>query len=309
MKYSIWLLLALALSGVAGAAETPIEASMVIAGTITVDPQGDVASYTLHDEDKVPPGVVQIVQRTIKGWQFVPIVQDGKAVTATAGMSVRVVADMVDEGHATIRVAGASFGCDAYQAKDLLPNACQPGTAIAYAANGRHPPEYPIRALKEGRLGRRGVPGGRGGPGWPSDPGRGETGKSVQSHWYSGDLPQGVRGQRECSGRQVAVRGANGRAASLERSLDSADTDCLYDWTFSAPRIWAMGCLHPRPGTRYSLGQGRRGKSCGQPGCSRGWRHALRTRHAFRAEIAVGYRRQPFLSGACLVRSPPSAAH
>lgn len=151
MKCSIWLLLALALSGVAGAAETPIEASMVIAGTITVDPQGDVASYTLHDEDKVPPGVVQIVQRTIKGWQFVPIVQDGKAVTATAGMSVRVVADMVDEGHATIHVAGASFGCDAYQAKALLPNACELGTTVSYDGRQRSP-EYPVNALKE-RLG------------------------------------------------------------------------------------------------------------------------------------------------------------
>ena len=150
MKYSVWLLLALALSGVASAAETPIEASMVVTGTITVDAAGGVASYTLHDQSKVPPGVVQIVQRTIKSWQFVPVVQDGKAVTATAGMSVRVVADMIDASHATIRVAGASFGCDAYQAKDLLPNTCQPGTTIAYAANGRRPPEYPIRALKEG---------------------------------------------------------------------------------------------------------------------------------------------------------------
>jgi hypothetical protein len=147
MKCSV-LLLALALPGIALAAKTPVEASMVITGTITVNRDGGVAGHALHDEDKVPPGVVQIVQRTIKGWRFIPIVENGKAVPAKTGMAVRVVADMVDDDHATIRVAGVSFGCDAYQAKNLLPNACPPGATVT--TEQQHPPEYPIPALKEG---------------------------------------------------------------------------------------------------------------------------------------------------------------
>ncbi|WHZ19673.1 MAG: hypothetical protein OJF55_001822 [Rhodanobacteraceae bacterium] len=148
MKRSLCVLLALALCGAVCAAEAPIEASMVITGTITVNPAGGVQGYALHDQDKIPPGVVQIVERTIKGWQFVPIVENGQPVAAQAGMAVRVVARMIDKANAEIRVAGASFGCDAYQAKNLLPNACPPGTTVT--PDRRQPPEYPRQALKEG---------------------------------------------------------------------------------------------------------------------------------------------------------------
>lgn len=148
MKTIVAVLLAVLMPVAAGAAEQPVEASMVVAGTITVDATGGVQGYTLHEQDKIPPGVVQIVERTIKGWQFVPVVENGKAITAQAGMAVRVVARKTDENHMAIRVAGASFGCSAYQAKKLLPNACPSGTTVT--AERQQPPRYPGEALKEG---------------------------------------------------------------------------------------------------------------------------------------------------------------
>jgi hypothetical protein len=129
------------------AAEPRIEGSMLVTGTITVNPQGGVQSYAVQDLDKLPPAVQQIIQTTVSRWQFVPINADGKAVTAEAGMSLRIVADMVDAQHATIRIAGAAFGCDA-RPRSNLPGECPAGTAVRYVH--RQPPDYPIAALQAG---------------------------------------------------------------------------------------------------------------------------------------------------------------
>lgn len=146
------ILLGLIAPALACAATAPVEASMVVTGTITVNPDGSVRGYALHDADKVPPGVVQLIKRTIQGWQFSPIEEHGKRVTARAGMTVRVTADMVDAKHASIKVSGAQFGCNAYQADPLLPNACKPATTVHPLQ--RKPPLYPLDAM---RLGAEGV--------------------------------------------------------------------------------------------------------------------------------------------------------
>ena len=133
--------------GAAFAAIANVEASMVVTGAITVNPQGGVQSYTVQDLDKLPPAVQQIIRTTVPRWQFVPIMADGQGVTARAGMSLRIVADMTDEQHATIRVASAAFGCEA-RPKSNLPGECPAGTAVRYVR--RQPPDYPIEAVKAG---------------------------------------------------------------------------------------------------------------------------------------------------------------
>ncbi len=146
------ILLGLIVPVLALAAKTPVEASMVLTGTITVNPDGSVRGYALHDADKVPPGVVQLVKRTLQGWRFFPIVEHGKPVTARAGMTVRVTADMVDAKHVAIKVSGAQFGCSAYQADALLPGACKPATIVQPLQ--RKLPLYPLDAA---HLGAEGV--------------------------------------------------------------------------------------------------------------------------------------------------------
>ena len=149
MKHAVWLLWGLLLPTVAaGATALPVEASMVVTGTITVHSDGTVKGFSIHRRDAVPPGVVALVERTIKAWQFEPVLADGKAVTAEAGMAVRVVADKVDADHVAIKVSGANFGCDAYQTNELLPGACPPDTKIE--SMKRRPPRYPGEALKYG---------------------------------------------------------------------------------------------------------------------------------------------------------------
>ena len=125
--------------GAAFAAIANVEASMVVTGAITVNPQGCVQSYTVQGLDKLPPAVQQIIRTTVPRWQFVPIMADGQGVTARAGMSLRIVADMTDEQHATIRVASAAFGCEA-RPKSNLPGECPAGTAVRYVR--RQPPDY-----------------------------------------------------------------------------------------------------------------------------------------------------------------------
>ena len=138
--------LALAHAGADGTKRGGIEASMVVTGTITVDPDGSVQGYSIDDLVKLPPAARHIIQATVPRWQFVPIMSNGKAVAAQAGMSLRIVADMIGEQHAIVRIAGAEFGCDATGAHKLLPNACAANTTVT--PQQRRPPRYPIEALQ-----------------------------------------------------------------------------------------------------------------------------------------------------------------
>ncbi|HET7931167.1 MAG TPA: energy transducer TonB [Rhodanobacteraceae bacterium] len=121
---------------------------MVVTGTITVNPDGSVKAYTVKDVDKLPPAARQIVQATVPHWQFKPILVAGKATVAETGMSLRIVADMAKGGNATVRVAGAQFGCNAYQAKSELPMACVPDESLQTISC--EPPSYPVGAAREG---------------------------------------------------------------------------------------------------------------------------------------------------------------
>lgn len=147
MKRVAWLWLGLFVPAVAWCAQPHIEESMVVTGTITVGPDGGVQSYMVHDLDKLPPAARQIVQATVPRWRFVPVTANGKAVAVEAGMSLRIIADMIDKTHVRIRVAGAEFGCEAGRARNLLPDACPKGSTISYAPHPR-PPQYPLKAVQ-----------------------------------------------------------------------------------------------------------------------------------------------------------------
>lgn len=153
MKRSACFFAGLAVSALAWAhggadgSKRGIEASMVVTGTITVNAKGSVQGYTIQELDKLPPAARQIIQATVPRWQFVPIIENGKAVAAKAGMSLRIVADMLDEHRATVRVAGAAFGCDAGRARKLVPNECPAGSSVTYL--DRRPPQYPVEALQD----------------------------------------------------------------------------------------------------------------------------------------------------------------
>lgn len=137
-------LLALVVPLAAWAARPPVEVSMLVTGTVTVNTDGSVKAYTLVKQAELPVGVVQLVQKTVPDWQFRPILQDGKPVEVTTGMTLRIVGK-VNHGHSTtIEVAGASFGCAAWTARKLYGYQCPLDTQVSYMH--REPPVYPFLA-------------------------------------------------------------------------------------------------------------------------------------------------------------------
>lgn len=124
------------------------EASMVVTGTITVNPDGSVASYTLDQPDKLPPAATKIASATLPKWKFQPVLEDGKPVSAKSLMSLRIVAHPIDEQHASVRISGAEFGREVAQDQDKQSFECANGACLI--ARKRRPPSYPVDAIRNG---------------------------------------------------------------------------------------------------------------------------------------------------------------
>lgn len=146
MPRATWmgLLLALCIPAVAGAMAAPVEASMVVTGTVTMDAAGKVTSFTLNERDKLPPGVAQLVDASVAQWAFKPIVVDGKPVAARTFAAIRLVAEQGKDGKFRAHVQGASFARSTKQALD--PGACTDDTCIAYL-DTRPLPAYPLALM------------------------------------------------------------------------------------------------------------------------------------------------------------------
>lgn len=110
------------------------EASMLLTGTIDVDPKGVVSGFAIDHRDKVPAGVAQLVDATVPQWRFEPVIRDGQPVAARTSMGLLVVATQPDPTHYRVTVKGATFGDDG---------------AGGVTAKSMLPPKYPVVALKE----------------------------------------------------------------------------------------------------------------------------------------------------------------
>ncbi|MCW8807576.1 MAG: energy transducer TonB [Rhodanobacter sp.] len=111
------------------------QATMAVTGSIVVSQDGSVQSYLLDHPEKLPPGVVALIAKTVPSWQFQPVVMAGKASTTKAAMSLRVVARQTAKDHYTEWVGGASFGTY--------------GSPVKSAAS-RVEPRYPQSAMQDG---------------------------------------------------------------------------------------------------------------------------------------------------------------
>lgn len=142
LMMGLFLALAFFCISPAVAAEAPYEATMVVTGTIVVNPDGSVRTYTLDNEAQIPPDLVGLIKATVTDWKFEPVLDAGKPVVAETGMSLRLIAHQTDSNHATAAVAGASFGCAVGPRSDLAN--CGPfAVTYAYATQ----PKYPYNAL------------------------------------------------------------------------------------------------------------------------------------------------------------------
>jgi hypothetical protein len=105
----MWVSLALfASTAGAQAARKTAEGSMVVTGSLEVNPDGTLHGYTLDQPEKLPPVVVDVLGKSIPHWQF-KLSSPTTQVVKTS-MSVRVVARPVGEGNYKVSVDGATFG-------------------------------------------------------------------------------------------------------------------------------------------------------------------------------------------------------
>jgi hypothetical protein len=134
------LLSGMALAGGPDAVHKSVQASMLITGSITVEPSGVVRSYTLDQSERLPLAVVDLIGKSTKVWKFAPTLVDGQAVAAKARMSLRIVAKPVDDGAFALSVASACFDDDSHDDK--------PNAIISFKSH--RPPNYPQSAANEG---------------------------------------------------------------------------------------------------------------------------------------------------------------
>ena len=110
-RYQIVLVLLLTLiasTANAQAVRKTAEASMLVTGSIELNPDGSLHGYTLDQSEKLPPPVVDIVGKSIPTWQFKLSGTTHELVKTD--MSLRVVAKPVGDGKYNVAVEGASFG-------------------------------------------------------------------------------------------------------------------------------------------------------------------------------------------------------
>lgn len=145
-KHGWVVMLALALSaghGVANAddsraeARKQVEASMLVQGTVDIDPQGLVTTYRIEQANVLPQAMLDVVDRRIRDWRFEPVRVEGKAVPARAPMQMRLVTRQDGENFRLL-ITGVSFG-DTYEEGEVPK------------ARGRlRPPPYPTDAVFAG---------------------------------------------------------------------------------------------------------------------------------------------------------------
>lgn len=150
-------LLACAFATMAAAAraadvDKQIEASMVVTGSIEVEPDGSVSGYKLDQPDKLPKGVGDLVAQAVPEWKFEPVLVDGKAVAARAKMSLRIVAHPLGPERYEVLIRSANFG-EKSSGTDSVEGKAMP------------PPHYPSKMVRRGvsgtvylvvRIGRNG---------------------------------------------------------------------------------------------------------------------------------------------------------
>ncbi|MFC5579046.1 energy transducer TonB [Lysobacter niabensis] len=124
-----------------GAVRKQVEASMLVTGRIQVDTSGKVSGYSLDQKDKLPPGVVSMVDKAVPNWEFKPVLIDGKATNVTTDMSIRVVAKKIDADNYSVAIRSAGFG----------DRSGKPGERIRTVSMA--PPDYPESAARAGVTG------------------------------------------------------------------------------------------------------------------------------------------------------------
>ncbi|WP_255516497.1 energy transducer TonB [Luteimonas suaedae] len=113
------------------------EMSMLVTGSVEVARDGSVAGLDLDQREKLPEGVVRLVEGAAPHWRFAPARRNGEPVPATARMSLNLVARRLDDGNYELGIRHAHFA-DRNTAAETI------------ASRDMKPPAYPLDALHAG---------------------------------------------------------------------------------------------------------------------------------------------------------------
>lgn len=157
MKRLLWLLFCLMCSGGVlarggvDAVRKQVEASMLVTGSIVVAQDGSVSSYTLDQQDKLPPIVLKVIGESLPHWKFDIDISDfqeymriSQAGLLKTRMNLRLVAIPVDDKNLSVSITEASFGKSA---------SGQTASADTMSEKDVVKPRYPPRSLQDGVTG------------------------------------------------------------------------------------------------------------------------------------------------------------
>ena len=118
----------------AQSARKTAEAGMLVTGTVEVNPDGSLHGYTIDQQDKLPPVVVDVVGKNLPLWAFK--LSSPASDVIKSKMSLRILAKPAGDGKYKVSIAGASFGEDHSQT----------GETVSYKSH-TPAPSYPAMAV------------------------------------------------------------------------------------------------------------------------------------------------------------------
>ncbi|GGD49353.1 outer membrane transport energization protein TonB [Pseudoxanthomonas indica] len=127
-----------------------VEMSMLVTGELVIAADGSVSELQVDQREKLPPGVLQLVDQAKTQWRFEPILVDGVARNVRSRMSLRVAAHRLESGDYSIGLRSAYFGKEALAAQEKIDS--QDTTTVR--ARKLTPPAFPQSA---GMVGGRGI--------------------------------------------------------------------------------------------------------------------------------------------------------
>ncbi|MXV06468.1 protein tonB [Xanthomonas sp. LMG 9002] len=124
-----------------GAVRKQIESSMLVSGTIDIEPSGKVSALALDQQERLPKGVVGFVRSTVMQWTFAPGLRDGKPVPARTPMTLRLIAKRLQGDDYQVEIRGADF------------SHYDPSDRSVVTSIQMKPPAYPQAAYSVGAAG------------------------------------------------------------------------------------------------------------------------------------------------------------
>ncbi|ULU26808.1 energy transducer TonB [Dyella terrae] len=120
-------------------AKKQIESSMLVSGTVEINPDGSVRAYAIDQAKSLGPALNEFIRQAVMTWKF--RIDTKEPVIAKAKMTLRLVAKSVDEKHDTLTIGSSSIG-----ESDEAPS-----DSISW--DRRLAPTYPKAAMDSGLTG------------------------------------------------------------------------------------------------------------------------------------------------------------